>query len=238
MKDSRMAFSLISLRNVSLCAALFCAAPVLAQPSEPQGPQLWPEMDCADYVCTITMTGVFEGQTLRAEPLPMAVKMAEGQSAQPVALTREQTLMEGVKNSHGWLWGKQESEQALFLTPLFEDEFQAESASGSTLFMVHQMAGFEHVGHGYQFLSVSYEGDALVTALQIAPSIGPSEFVLSADTTGVTTKQNIFDPVSGDFTDTKKFYEWYSGAAAPMLGTQEEMERIYEQNDIAGNVPE
>lgn len=210
------------------------AVSALAQaPMEPADmPPLLPTVNCVEAKCDITFSGVFNGQTLTSEALSMKVPAEEGDYWQPRIMSDEAIKMEGFKAPYGWLIGEDENEMQIFLTSLSDD---CDDTYFPGLFMIEQRAGFEHVGVAYHFFAPRFDNTALATARVFPPSAGPQKRVTSADATGVRVESQAYDPETGGFAPRYEQYEWYSGAHSQMLGSEAEMEEIYQQNDAISN---
>lgn len=218
-----------------LSFGLFCTAATAQAPLSPEAmPPLMPRVECDAGVCEISFTGVFDGKSLSSQPLPMPYTVESAPAWQPRILSDEALKIDGTKAPYGWRLGSSESEMDIYLTPL--TEFGMEGTP--LLFMIEQFAGSEHVGVATQFLSVNYDDTELTTARLFAPSAGPQTRVTSADTAGVRTMYKQFNPETDEFEPTYDYYEWYSGATAPMLASAAEMEQINAETDRLSNVLE
>lgn len=196
-------------------------------------PPLIPEVHCENSKCKVTFTGMFDGQTLRAEALPMAFSVSDTPYWQPRFMSDEALKIDGEDAPYGWLIGEEEEQVELYLTPLTELGME----DSPLLFMVEQRAGFEHVGVAYRFYSVNTEQMRLSTAREFGPSAGPQIRVTAADTQGVRTMSQSYNTETGEFEPVFEQYEWYSGAESMMLGSESEMNAIYAQEDILMNEP-
>ncbi len=195
-------------------------------------PPLMPSVTCVEAKCDITFSGVFNGHTLTSEVLSMKVPAGEGDYWQPRIMSDEAIKMEGFKAPYGWLIGEDENEMQIFLTSLSDD---CDDTYFPGLFMIEQRAGFEHVGVAYHFFAPRFDNTALATARVFPPSAGPQKRVTSANATGVRVESQAYDPETGGFVPRYEQYEWYSGAHSQMLGSESEMEEIYQQMDILTN---
>lgn len=192
---------------------------------------LIPHVTCIDSVCSIYFQGMFNGNTITSDPLPMTTQLKDDTLWQPQRQSEEALQIAGVEAPFGWTIGSDETEVEIFLKPLFENK-------GDTFalkYMVMQIAGFEHVGRAYQFLAINYKADKLETARLFAPKAGPQSRVTASSADGITLEDRTYNIATDEFTPSYTRYEWYDGATSPMLASPEELDAIYEQNDISSN---
>lgn len=217
-------------------AGLLMSTPSWAQlPTYPSDmPPLSPIVTCEDSLCKISLSGVLDGNTFTSGPLTMSFSIEDSPYWQPRILSNDMLKMNSETAPYGWLIGDAEQEMEILLTPLTE----VGGEDNPLLFMVEQRAGFEHVGRAYHFLNCATRTKDLKIVKTIGPGIGPQPVVTSANTQGVRVRKQQFNPETGDFIDVYEQYEWYSGADTMMLGTMEEMEAIYANEDILMNEPQ
>lgn len=194
-------------------------------------PPLIPQVKCVDTVCSIYFQGMVNGNTITSEPLPMTTQLKDDTLWQPQRQSDEALTIAGVDAPFGWTIGADETEVEVFLKPLFEGKGDTTARK----YMVMQLAGFEHVGRAYQFLTINYNADKLVVARLFAPKAGPQSRVTRSSANGVVLEDRIYDAETDAFIPSYTRYEWYEGATAPALASPNELDAIYEQNDIRSN---
>jgi len=148
------------MKSLKLCALMSALIFIVNTPAQAQStmqptdmPPLMPVINCENHVCDVRFSGVFEGQTLITDPLPMKISVKETRHWQPRIRSNEVLKMDSETAPFGWLLGDNETEMELYLTPLAE-KFEDGNARH---FMVEQRAGFEHVGIAYRFYVLKLE---------------------------------------------------------------------------------
>lgn len=214
-----LAVALISVGILSACS-----------PAQMQtAPPLVPEMNCAASQCDIIFTGVFDGQKLTSEPLPLRFKGEDLSKPTARAMSEEALKANGITAPFGWrIGGEEHQEMEVYLTAL---RAANKASPENSVFMIEQRFGSELIGYGYKFLTLSYSGDKLVTARDIQTLAGPQKRVEAASTENVRVKAYNYNPDTGDLDAVFIDYKWYDGPEGRLLGSPEEIEDITSQEN-------